>query len=34
MAEARAPDFDGAWVDEIPELQARYGTRDGAARHP
>ena len=27
MAEARAPDFDSAWVDDSPELEARYGTR-------
>lgn len=27
MAEARAPDFDSVWVDDHPELEARYGTR-------
>lgn len=27
MAEARAPDFDSEWVDDSPELEARYGTR-------
>jgi hypothetical protein len=27
MAEARAPDFDTAWVDDSAELEQRYGTR-------
>ena len=27
MAEAQAPEFDSAWVDDAPELEARYGTR-------
>ena len=27
LAEARAPDFDSAWVDDSPELEQRYGTR-------
>lgn len=27
MAEAGAPDFDSAWVDDSAELESRYGTR-------
>lgn len=27
LAEARAPDFDTAWVDDSDELEQRYGTR-------
>jgi hypothetical protein len=27
MAQARAPDFDSAWVDDDETLEARYGTR-------
>ncbi|BFI97158.1 MAG: glutaredoxin family protein [Rhodanobacter sp.] len=27
MAEAQAPEFDSAWVDDTPELETRYGTR-------
>ncbi|MEO7066282.1 MAG: glutaredoxin family protein [Rhodanobacter sp.] len=27
MAEAHAPDFDSAWVDDSPEMEQRYGTR-------
>jgi hypothetical protein len=27
LAEARAPDFDSEWVDDSPELEARYGLR-------
>jgi hypothetical protein len=27
MAEARAPDFDTAWVDDSAELERLYGTR-------
>ncbi|MBD8882027.1 MULTISPECIES: glutaredoxin family protein [Rhodanobacter] len=27
MAEAQAPEFDSVWVDDAPELEARYGTR-------
>jgi hypothetical protein len=27
LAEARAPDFDSAWVGDSAELEARYGVR-------
>lgn len=27
LAEAQAPEFDSVWVDDMPELAARYGTR-------
>ena len=27
LAEAQAPDFDSAWVDDSAELEQRYGTR-------
>jgi hypothetical protein len=27
LAEAHAPDFDSAWVDDSAELEARYGVR-------
>lgn len=27
MAEAGAPDFDSAWVDDSAELESRYGRR-------
>jgi hypothetical protein len=27
MAEAGAPDFDSAWVDDSTVLESRYGTR-------
>ena len=27
LAEAQAPEFDSLWVDDAPELAARYGTR-------
>ena len=27
MAEAHAPDFDSAWVDDSQEMEDRYGTR-------
>jgi hypothetical protein len=27
MATARAPDFTSLWVDDDPDLEARYGTR-------
>lgn len=27
MAEARAPDFDSAWVDDDAVLEGRYGVR-------
>ena len=27
LAAARVPDFDSVWIDEDPELEARYGTR-------
>ncbi|MBN8714463.1 MAG: glutaredoxin family protein [Xanthomonadales bacterium] len=27
LAEARAPDFDAGWIDDVPELELRYGTR-------
>lgn len=27
LAAAQAPDFDSVWVDDSPELEARYGVR-------
>ncbi len=27
LAEARAPEFDSAWIDDDPSLEERYGTR-------
>jgi hypothetical protein len=27
LAQAGAPEFDSEWIDEAPELQARYGLR-------
>ncbi|MBD8897720.1 glutaredoxin family protein [Rhodanobacter sp. DHG33] len=27
LAEAQVPEFDSAWVDDVPALAARYGTR-------
>ena len=27
LAEARAPAFESAWVDDAPELEQRYGSR-------
>lgn len=27
MAEARTPEFESCWIDDAPELEARYGTR-------
>ena len=27
MAEAHAPDFESAWVDDSQEMEDRYGTR-------
>jgi hypothetical protein len=27
LAEARAPDFESAWVDDSADLEQRYGTR-------
>jgi hypothetical protein len=27
LAEARAPDFDSVWIDDVDELERRYGTR-------
>ena len=27
LAEAGAPAFDSVWVDDVPELQHRYGSR-------
>ncbi|MGY0505919.1 glutaredoxin family protein [Luteimonas sp. e5] len=27
LAEARAPDFDSVFLDDVPELEPRYGTR-------
>ncbi|TAL73121.1 MAG: glutaredoxin family protein [Rhodanobacter sp.] len=27
MAEARTPEFESQWIDDAPELEARYGTR-------
>ena len=27
LAEARAPEFDSVWVDDMVELEQRYGTR-------
>lgn len=27
LAEARAPVFDSAWVDDVPEWELRYGSR-------
>jgi hypothetical protein len=27
LAEARTPEFDSCWIDDAPELEARYGTR-------
>lgn len=27
MADAHAPDFDSAWVDDSQEMEDRYGTR-------
>ncbi|MDE2315662.1 MAG: glutaredoxin family protein [Xanthomonadaceae bacterium] len=27
MAEAQSPEFESAWVDDSPGLEARYGTR-------
>jgi hypothetical protein len=26
LADARAPEFDSVWVDDDPQLEARYGT--------
>ncbi|MEW9572225.1 glutaredoxin family protein [Rhodanobacter sp. Si-c] len=27
LADAQVPEFDSVWVDDAPELEARYGTR-------
>lgn len=27
LAEARVPDVDPGWIDDVPELERRYGTR-------